>query len=264
MKTTFRTLFLSLAILVSALSLSAQNDTMYIMRSGLVVGQYNVNTQIDSIIFYRPANLPTSGFFIDERDGQQYAWIKIGDQIWMAENLRYLPNVVGPNTISETTPYHYVYDYDGTDVNAAKATDNFAEYGVLYNHAAALQACPEGWHLPTDAEWQELEMQMGLSASQANTWGWRGSVEGGKLKEAGYDHWDEPNTGATNESGFAAFAGGNLAGDTFVGLRLYGLWWTSSTEGEGAWCRDLGNINGGILRYYDNKACGFSIRCIKD
>ncbi len=104
--------------------------------------------------------------FTDSRDGNVYKFVKIGTQTWMAENLAYLPSVVGSATGSETTPYYYVYGYDGTSVTAAKATSNYTTYGVLYNWPAAMGGfsssssnpsgvqgvCPAGWHLPSEAE----------------------------------------------------------------------------------------------------------------
>lgn len=93
------------------------------------------------------------GTFTDSRDGKVYNIVTIGKQFWMAENLAYLPSVVDPGTGSYTEPYYSVYGYNGTDVAAAKATENYQTYGVLYNWPAAMTACPEGWHLPSDAEW---------------------------------------------------------------------------------------------------------------
>ncbi len=124
--------------------------------------------------------------FTDSRDGTHYNAVKIGNQVWMAENLKYLPSVVGPGTGSQTTPYYYVYGYDSTVVADAKATSNYTTYGVLYNWPAAMNeatssssnpsgvqgACPTGWHLPSDAEWTELTDYLGGT-----------SVAGGKLKE---------------------------------------------------------------------------------
>ncbi|MFN2380349.1 MAG: FISUMP domain-containing protein, partial [Bacteroidales bacterium] len=92
-----------------------------------------------------------SGTFVDNRDKIEYNWVRIGDQIWMAENLAYLPSVSPSSEGSETEPYYYVYAYDGSIVSEAKVTDNYNAYGVLFNWPAALTACPDGWHLPTDA-----------------------------------------------------------------------------------------------------------------
>ena len=123
----------------------------------------------------------------DSRDSQIYQYKTIGTQVWMTENLAYLPSVVGPGTGSNSTAYYYVYGYDGTDVDAAKATSNYTTYGVLYNWPAAMSGaasssadpsgvqgiCPTGWHLPSDAEWTTLTDYLEGE-----------SVAGGKMKEA--------------------------------------------------------------------------------
>ncbi len=193
--------------------------------------------------------------FYDARDGNAYKTVKIGNQIWLAENLKYLPSVVGPSTGSERTPYYYVYGYDGTNVADAKATDNYATYGVLYNWTAAMDACPDGWHLPSDAEWTELTDYLGGT-----------SVAGGKLKETGTTHWNTPNTGATNETGFTALPGGNRSiSDYFNFFGDYGNWW-SSTEYSTyhAWYRDMYYRYRNVSRSYYSKGEGFSVRCVRD
>jgi uncharacterized protein (TIGR02145 family) len=123
--------------------------------------------------------------FIDSRDNHEYKWIKIGKQIWMAENLAYLPEVTDHRSGSLELPNYYVYDYNGTDVNAAKSTLNYSEYGVLYNWEAAMAACPEGWHLPTDTEWKQLEIELGMNISQVDEYispFFRGTDQGSKMK----------------------------------------------------------------------------------
>lgn len=207
--------------------------------------------------------------FIDSRDGTHYNAVKIGNQIWMAENLKYLPIVVGPGTGSETTPYYYVYGYNGTSVTDAKATANHTTYGVLYNWPAAMNSeassttnpsgiqgvCPTGWHLPSDAEWTELTDYLGGT-----------SVAGGKLKETGTTHWNSPNTGATNETGFTALPGGyrNYYG-TFTSIGNSGHWW-SATEYSAtyAWYNNMNYNNSNVNRNYGNKEVGFSVRCVRD
>jgi uncharacterized protein (TIGR02145 family) len=196
---------------------------------------------------------PTS--ITDARDGNVYKIIKIGNQMWMAENLKYLPSVTGQGTGSDTQPYYYVYGYDGTDVNAAKATDNYQTYGVLYNWPAAVNACPAGWHLPTDAEWAELTDFLGGE-----------SVAGGKLKEEGLSHWTNPNEGATNETDFTALPGGcRRSFGSFSYLGSNGYWWSSTEyDASDAWNRYLNYNNGDVHRYQSSKEEGFSIRCIRD
>lgn len=207
--------------------------------------------------------------FTDSRDGNHYNVVKIGNQIWMAENLKYLPSVVEPATGSSTTPYYYVYDYNGTDVNAARATANYTTYGVLYNWTAAMNSsvsstanpssvqgvCPIGWHLPSDAEWTELTNYLGGT-----------SVAGGKLKEIGTTHWSSPNTGATNATGFTALpAGDRIGSGSFLYVGLYGYWW-STTEFSATNTRyqSLSYYSGDAHLYNYGKEFGFSVRCVRD
>jgi len=211
-----------------------------------------------------PQNAPNT--FRDNRDGKVYKMVTIGEQVWMAENLAYLPSVVGPATGSETVPYYYVYGYNGTNVATAKATTNYQTYGVLYNWPAALEACPDGWHLPSDAEWKQLEMYLGMRQAQADAEVHRGTDEGGKLKETGFSHWEDPNIGATNESGFTALSGGDRDNDgAFSDIGYDGCWW-SSTQGytDTAWCRLLYFLNSHVNRYNFYKEYGFSVRCLRD
>jgi len=205
----------------------------------------------------------------DSRDSQIYQYKTIGTQVWMTENLAYLPSVVGPGTGSNSTAYYYVYGYDGTDVDAAKATSNYTTYGVLYNWPAAMSGaasssadpsgvqgiCPTGWHLPSDAEWTTLTDYLEGE-----------SVAGGKMKEAGFSHWTSPNTEATNESGFTALPGGyRSSGGTFGTIGIYGHWW-SSTEfsTDYAWYRYLNYSLSRVGWDGLSKAGGFSVRCLRD
>ncbi len=277
-------LLTSIFFVIFGLSLStsfAQNDSIYVMKDGIIIWEYKI-ADIDSIIFYKPVieEELITGTFIDSRDNTEYSWVQIGEQIWMAENLKYLPSVVGPGTGSYSEAYCYVYGYDGTSISAAKATENYATYGVLYNWTAAMNGaessdanpsgvqgiCPDGWHLPSDAEWKQLEMYLGMSETDVNSTGWRGTVEGGKLKEAGTTHWADPNAGANNESGFTALPGGyRYSNGYFSNIRDYGYWW-SSTELDTniAWIRYLYYYNSFVNRFNYYKSMGFSVRCLRD
>ena len=276
-------LLTSIFFVIFGLSLStsfAQNDSIYVMKDGIIIWEYKI-ADIDSIIFYKPVieEEETSGTFVDERDNREYSWVKIGEQIWMAENLKYLPSVVGPGTGSNSEAYCYVYGYDGTSISAAKATENYATYGVLYNWTAAMNGaessdanpsgvqgiCPDGWHLPSDAEWKQLEMYLGMSETDVNSTGWRGTVEGGKLKEAGTTHWADPNAGANNESGFTALPGGRYFEGDFDGIGFYSNWWSATEDGTlSAWDRDLNYNSSDVNRGNDLKSLGFSVCCVRD
>lgn len=200
-------------------------------------------------------NIEISFYKCSDRDNRNYATVKIGTQVWMAENLAYLPAVSPSSAFSYTEPWYYVYGYEGADVAVAKNNTNYTTYGVLYNWSAAIAACPLGWHLPSDDEWTTLTNYLGGE-----------SVEGGKMKETGTAHWESPNTGATNESGFSALPGGYRGGNGgFDGITYYGYWWSSSEFSmNSAWHRVLYYSYSYVGRYYSDKVYGFSVRCVRD
>ena len=148
------------------------------------------------------------------------------------------------------------------NVTDAKATVNYATYGALYNWTAAKTACPEGWHLPSDAEWMQLTDFLGGVY-----------VAGGKLKETDTIHWKSPNVGATNETSFTALPGGIRLKTTggggytsFHGTGDIGYWWTSTEDSSnGAWYRILRNSDGVVNRSSNlDRSNGFSVRCLRD
>ena len=196
--------------------------------------------------------------FIDSRDGNVYKAVTIGEQVWMAENLKYLPFVVGPDEGSRTTSYYYVYDYDGTDVGAAKATENYATYGVLYNLTAALNVCPDGWHLPSGDEWTELSDYLRENA-------------GGKLKatgtiEAGTGLWLHPNRGATNETGFSSLPGGFRTNNSvFYAIGGGGHWWSDQEFNTNIFRHhSIYFTQSEVYRHDFSPELGSSVRCVRD
>lgn len=208
----------------------------------------------------------TSGTFVDARDNREYKWVKIGEQIWMAENLAYLPAVSPSECEIADAPHYYVYGYNGADVNVAKSTLNYSEYGVLYNWQAAKASCPEGWHLPTDAEWKELEIELGMTIEQVNEHVspfYRGTDQGARMKtNRGWHN----NGNGNNVSGFSGLPGGfRFCNGNYSYIESFGYWW-SSTDGltSSAWGRGLGYNNGSVIRNSFNKENGLCVRCIKD
>lgn len=219
-----------------------------------------------------------NGFFTDARDDNVYKTVTIGNQVWMAENLAYLPWVVGGQTGSMVTPCYYVYSFYTTDANTAKTTWLYNSLGVLYNWPAAINGeessdsnpsgvqgvCPAGWHLPSVAQWDELFNYLGADEQT-----------GGKLKEVGYFEygtglWYIPNTGATNESGFTAVPGGHrsryYSGDFFSG-GYHGSYWSSTISSTDD------NRSGNLFLSYDKSSYefnytphdfGLSVRCLRD
>ncbi|MCX6328376.1 MAG: fibrobacter succinogenes major paralogous domain-containing protein [Bacteroidia bacterium] len=175
-----------------------------------------------------------AGTFVDSRDGKTYKTVKIGTQTWMAENLAF----------KAKSGWWIFGNY----------TDMAADYGYLYDWETAKNACPSGWHLPSDDEWTTLTIYLGGD-----------SVAGGKLKEEGTKHWMMVNTGATNESGFTALPGGNrFIGGGFDYIGYTGIWWSSTENKNSVRTMYIYNDSKRVSRYYTNKRFGYSVRCLQD
>lgn len=208
-----------------------------------------------------------SGEFTDTRDNHVYKWIRIGDQIWMAENLAYLPKLSPSSKKSATEAYYYVYDYESTILDAAKSAESYNKYGALYNYPAALSASPDGWHLPTDEDWDELAQyisdQNGGYTLEKDDW----HGVGKHLRTV--DGWEEgifDTTDGTDDYEFSALPGGYRYPDgSFLNQGASGYWWAfDELNTLDAWSRRLSSGDNGFYRVYFGKDCCLSIRCIKD
>jgi uncharacterized protein (TIGR02145 family) len=207
-------------------------------------------------------------------DGYDYAVVAIGTQCWFRENLRSSHYLNGETILNSQDPTEWAGLNNGSigawaDYN--NDANNGAVYGHLYNWYAVDDArglCPSGWHVPSDEEWKVLELHLGMPASEVNLSGtWRGTTQnvGGQLKEVGTEHWYSPNTGANNESGFAAFGGGyRETGGGFGNLRYVGYFWSASPSGGSAWSRELYSYNAGVYRNTSSRRLGFAVRCARD
>ena len=183
----------------------------------------------------------TTGTFTDPRDGKTYNTVMIGEQVWMAENLSYA---------SENSK---VYN------NNAMYEELF---GRLYSIDEALTECPDGWHLPTDDEWIELEMFLGMSWEDAHSTDYRGTDEGKKLKSV--DHWLDGG-GGTDEVGFSALPGGRFDGYvSFEQLGIMANFWTATYyTGIMYYVRKLSGEEYGIWRGYGGQQF-YSVRCVRN
>lgn len=195
---------------------------------------------------------------VTDIDGNTYKTVKIGFQWWMAENLRVnhfrngaiIPEIRDNSTwINQKTSAWCNYENDAS---------NDLVYGKIYNFYAVSDTqniSPIGWHVPTNSEWSALETTVGRNTSL-----------GGKLKEVGFVHWKNPNTGATNETGFTALPGGQrFYLGSFDSKEYNGFWWSSTAANDSmAWYRSLSygfSIIDGDARL---KRFGQSVRCVKD
>ena len=239
---------------------TAQTDTMYIMKAGVVINKYNVSNQVDSVIFYKPTvtaapiGTVTYGSTTDQ-NGNTVKTVTIGTQTWFAENLKvttYNDGTTIPNVTDATT---WVNDTTGAQCSYNNADSNVATYGRLYNWYALNTAklCPTGWHLPSDDEWAILSTTLGGDITS-----------GGALKETGTTHWLSPNTGATNTSGFSALPSGYRDEDgTFSGLGSYSGWW-SPTKAITGYANNRNLYDNYSYFYYNLHVSGFSVRCLRN
>lgn len=226
-----------------------------------------------------------TGSLTDERDGNIYNTLRIGNQRWMIDNLAYLPAVSVSADGSSTAPHYYVYGYQGSNPDSAKIGENYNKYGVLYNWQAAINgvasssanpsgvqgACPVGWHLPSNAEWVELIDFLIESGYSYNFEPGKNNV--GKAMAA-KTTWKNSTVSGTpgndvqnnNRSGFNAVASGqrHLSG-VFNNISTSNFWW-SSTESETAevWYRSLYYTNTNTNSNFASKEYGMSVRCVRD
>jgi uncharacterized protein (TIGR02145 family) len=215
-------------------------------------------------------------------NGNIYQTVPIGDQVWMAENLkvtRYADGTPIPFIDNLDSWFHLTRECKAYSWYEERASNGFT-YGGLYTWAASVGGlevsdrnpsgiqgvCPDGWHVPSDDEWKQLERYLGMDIFEANAEGWRGEDEGGALKQKGTGYWAKPNTGANNETGFNALPGGFRHGSgEFYGQTTSARFWTTSKKGyDYGIYRQLDYDKSSINRSYAGVYRGHSVRCIKD
>jgi len=205
------------------------------------------------------------GSFEDIRDGHTYGWVQIGDQTWMAENLAWLPEVYPSSNTSGTETRYYVYEYEGTSAAFAKTLDHYIIYGVLYNWTAAKTACPDGWHLPSELEWRELETSLGMHWDELDDYGARRTgLVGKKIKSA--SRWENDGNG-NNASGFNALPSGYMSNNDFYNIGRITTFWSSTRWDEDYtenWMRSLQWNENAVMRYFDSWDDAYPIRCVKN
>lgn len=183
--------------------------------------------------------------FTDSRNNKTYQTVAIGSQTWMAENLNY------------EMPDSWCYENN---------PEYCRQYGRLYTYEAAKNACPAGWHTPTEEEWRELELFLGMSEKEVYEYLYRGEDIGAKLKSReGWNSEDGRNYGS-NESGFNALPGGIRVfhNGSFINLGKQGYWWSSSRDVKFSWRRSLFADKTGIDRDLATLTNAYSVRCVKD
>lgn len=194
---------------------------------------------------------------VTDIDGNTYRTIRVGDQEWMAENLR-VTRYNDKNSIAHISD---ALMWSGQSAPAWCWYDNDrnydAPYGKLYNWYAVAtgKLCPTGWHVPTMADWTILIDFLGGE-----------NKAGGKIKEVGLNHWQSPNTGATNESSLTGLPGGTRdENGTYVNIGSYGIWWSSTASSISvANCQIVSYFGEKIISSGNSKGFGNSVRCLRD
>ncbi|MBL0127655.1 MAG: T9SS type A sorting domain-containing protein [Flavobacteriales bacterium] len=207
---------------------------------------------------------------VTDIDGNVYPTVTIGAQVWMAANLKtthyqngdLIPNVTSSLIWQNLTTGARCYYADDSLTNAPV-------HGALYNWYAASDArniCPDGWRVPTDSDWNIMAVTLDATVDTLDNGSYTGTDIGGQLKEVGSVHWNAPNAGATNSSGFTALPGGQRFGTTFDYMGTDGFWWTSSLGNTAthAWYRRLSYALVWIQRITYFKIDGMSCRCVQE
>ncbi len=270
--------FLFLSLVLLSIPFCVKEDlptaTEYATQKKLVfdtdkIYQFNPNLTYDSV---------------NDIDGNVYKTIQIGEQMWMAENLKttsyndgtQIPNVIDNSTwITLKTGAYRWYNNDKWTYKKL--------YGALYNWYTVKtgKLCPTGWHVPSDDDWKQLEMTLEMTKEEADSWGEfpgidsRGTDQGNQMKSTnGWIPWEGMLEKGTNTSGFSAMPAGEsdwsgysnggplvITDTKFRGAGICTTWWESTSEGGG---RVLGSDVSGVIRGVYPAICGLSVRCLKD
>ncbi len=201
--------------------------------------------------------------------GYFYNTVVIGNQCWFNENLKYLPAISSASSTSTTLSKYYVYDVSGLyGVSNAKQSYNYLQYGTIYNWLAAQSACPYGWKLPSDGDWNVLEAELGMTIEEISNLQYRGTDEASELA-ANNNIW-APDSLLQNQSigssGFDALPGGWLSGSSFMSRSLKSKWWTASqgTTSTYAFIRGIDYNYSRINKSEVLKSSGCYVRCLRD
>jgi len=242
--------------------ISAANTNTNLAAAGLVEGTYKAYAE-DAAENLSDASLDsvTIGGLVDI-DGNVYRTVVIGNQHWMAENLKVTKYRNGDNITHITINSDWASNTDGAYGYYDNSTAYRDTYGMLYNwyavdNSSSRYICPEGWHVPSNSEFSELVAELGSNPAA-------------KMKETGTVHWSSESTGTSNSSGFTALPAGYryYSDGTYRKLSLNTYFWTSSFSSSygTATLRILSHSSSGSFSSSNTTyiTYGFSIRCLKD
>ena len=202
---------------------------------------------------------------VKDQDGNEYKTVKIGQQVWMAENMRATHDrdgnaIVMDSDLGSQKTYHTPYRYC-----PGGSSDNVKKFGYLYNWAAAMKVCPEGWHLPTDTEWTQLTNYVGTQ-SQYRCGDNKDYIAKALASKTEWDSSSEQcavgnNPSLNNATGFSALPAGGRSGG-FCGDACF---WSATEQTDNiAYSRSLSLIYASVSCQEVGKQEGMSVRCVRD
>lgn len=191
-----------------------------------------------------------TGEFIDPRDGNVYSYVRYNGLEWMTRNLSY----------KNTEGFCHAYEIT-TSLGGETTKEILQQHGYLYNYASAQKACPAGWRLPTDEEWKQLEITLGMSVQASNKSGWRGTYTGEILQQ------DESGSGIKLSADGFYSASHSTYTSKYRQLGCSGFFWTSTTDSTKvnfAYYRKIAYNSTKCYRESTMKTNGLSVRCVRD
>jgi len=198
---------------------------------------------------------------VKDNEGHVYGTVEVGNDVWMRQNLATsqltdgtpIPWVVDPVEWSKMKTPAYTF-YDNIPLHSAT-------FGALYNWYAVEtgKLCPTGWHVPNEVDWKYLINAFPFDSITR-------TYIGGQMKDATIKYWDTPNTGATNITCFTALPGGmrDKSGVFYKFHQKAYFWSATPMNSSSMYYYVLSNDKQSLDRYFTNKSCGFSVRCVKD
>ena len=260
---------------------SFANDAGYITHFSDSIVLKAPNSTFYKLTVQNDGSLTTDSIgtaIVTDIDDNTYETVTIGNQIWMVENLKvtHYPDGSAIPLVTDNTEWGNLGNNNTDDAYCYYNNNSSSEYGGLYTYAAAINACPAGWHLPSDAEWSELENYLA-----DNGYNYDGTIGGGRAKiakaMATSSGWDpSSNTGDVgntdypekrNASEFSCLPGGvRHSMSSLFSLAGRGGYWWSSTDygGVDAYNRSTDSNFEFMYRYNTSKSTGHSIRCVRD
>ena len=205
---------------------------------------------------------------VSDIEGNTYKTVKIGDQWWMAENLR-----TKRYNDSSLINQFVLGQKDSLWKNTSEGFFNTVDSinGNLYNWMAvnsSKKIAPKGWHIPSDDEWKKLEKTIGMNDAELSKTAWRGSNQASLLMANASYGWASEvlkYVYGTDDFGFRALGSGCVVFDGSVNsTKTTAFWWTSTSQGKEAWYRYIDGQKNQVFRQHTYQTYGFSVRCVKD